>query len=241
MTERDGTRRDTGPYGRTPLSTYIAVAAITTAVGFGAVYAMKPAADKSAAPASASKPAAAKPDVAKPDITKSAAATSMPTGREAMATGEMLTFVFKKTPEPIADFTFEDGTGAKKTLADWNGKVVLLNLWATWCAPCRHEMPSLDRLQKRLGGPENGRGFEVVALSVDRQGAAASKKFLDDTKIEKLGLYVESTSKSLGTLKATGLPTTILIDRDGREIGRLAGPAEWDSPDAIRLIEGVLK
>jgi thiol-disulfide isomerase/thioredoxin len=105
------------------------------------------------------------------------------------------------------------------------------------CAPCRKEMPALDALQKELGGDR----FEVVALSVDRQGAAASKKFLDETKVTNLKLYVESTARSIGTLRATGLPTTILIDREGREIGRLAGPAEWNSADAKRLIASVLK
>ena len=161
----------------------------------------------------------------------------MPSSGNPLSTGEMAAFVFRKTPEAIPEFTFEDGGGATKTLADWKGKVVLLNLWATWCAPCRKEMPALDRLQKELGGDT----FEVIALSVDRQGAPASKKFLEETKVANLKLYVESTSKSIGMLRAAGLPTTILIDKDGLEIGRLAGPAEWDSADAKRLIGSMLK
>jgi thiol-disulfide isomerase/thioredoxin len=217
--------------GRTSPVTYIAVAVVATALGFAAVYAMRPSADKSIAEKAVG--TAGAPPTA---VAAKPAAVGNP-----LATGEMLTFVFRKEPEALASFTFEDGAGQKKTLADFKGKVVLLNLWATWCAPCRHEMPSLDRLQKKLGGPENGGGFEVVALSVDRQGAVASQKFLTDIKVEKLALYVETTTKSLGALKAAGLPTTILIDREGREIGRLAGPAEWDSPDAVRLIEAVIK
>ena len=223
----------TGPDGKgaqrsgpaTPLITYGLVAVLAGLMGFGAVYAMKQGADNSKVVATAPAPLSA---------TQAAAPTS---SGNPLATGEMAAFVFRKTPEAIPEFTFEDGGGATKTLADWKGKVVLLNLWATWCAPCRKEMPALDRLQKELGGDT----FEVVAMSVDRQGAPASKKFLEETKVANLKLYVESTSKSIGTLRAAGLPTTILIDKDGREIGRLAGPAEWDSADAKRLIASVLK
>lgn len=204
---------------RTPLSTYGIVAVLAGLIGFGGVYAMRPGADNSKVVPAATAPVAPSASV------------------NSLSTGEMATFVFRKAPEAIPAFTFEDGAGATKTLADWKGKVVLLNLWATWCAPCRKEMPALDRLQKELGGEK----FEVVALSVDRQGAPASKKFLEETKVANLKLYVESTSKSIGTLRAAGLPTTILIDTDGREIGRLAGPAEWDSADAKRLIQSVLK
>ncbi len=209
-----------GGSAKTPVMTYAIVAALSGLMGFGAVYAIL-------RPADNSKPEAMKPQAAAP-----AATAANP-----LAAGDMITFVFKKTPEAVPSFKFEDGAGAEKTLADWKGKVVLLNLWATWCAPCRKEMPALDRLQKELGGD----AFEVVAISVDRQGAPASKKFLDETKSANLKLYVESSSRSVGTLKAAGLPTTILIDKEGREIGRLAGPAEWDSADAKRLIQASLK
>lgn len=148
----------------------------------------------------------------------------------------MAAFVFKKEPEPLPEFTFVDGTGAERSLKDWEGKVVLLNLWATWCAPCRKEMPALDRLQQALGSDE----FEVVALSVDRGGAEASKKFLDQINIEALKLYVDPTARATSQLKAIGLPATLLIDAQGREIGRLTGPAEWDSEDAKRLVQAAL-
>lgn len=146
-------------------------------------------------------------------------------------------FVFKKAPEPLADVNFVDGTGTPKTLKDFRGKTILLNLWATWCAPCRHEMPSLDRLQAELGSDK----FEVVALAVDRSGADAAKKFLDDTGVKALKLYADPTTRSGSALKAIGMPTTILIDTEGREIGRLPGPAEWDSADAKRLIAEALR
>ena len=149
----------------------------------------------------------------------------------------MAAFVFRKQPEaPVnihgAPIKFQDAEGKERTLADWRGKVVLLNLWATWCLPCRKEMPSLDRLQKELGSDK----FEVVALSVDRKGLDASRKFLDETKVGRLGLYVDASGRAISELRVVGLPATLLLDAQGREIGRLLGPAEWDSEDAKRLI-----
>jgi thiol-disulfide isomerase/thioredoxin len=148
----------------------------------------------------------------------------------------MAAFVFRTEPTPLPEIKFQDGEGKERTLADWKGKVVLLNLWATWCLPCRKEMPALDRLQKELGSDK----FEVVALSVDRKGLEASRKFLDETKVEKLGLYVDPTSRASSELRAVGLPATLLIDAQGREVGRLLGPAEWDGEDAMHLIRAVL-
>jgi thiol-disulfide isomerase/thioredoxin len=210
---------------KTPLVTYAIVSVLSAIIGFGGVYAiLQPSEPRSSVPSSVAPVASGTP--------------AQPTAvGNPLATGDMLTFVFKKSPESVPEFSFEDGAGVKKTLADWKGKVVLLNLWATWCAPCRKEMPALDRLQKELGSDK----FEVVALSVDRQGVAASKTFLEDAKVTTLKLYVESTSKSVGLLRASGLPATLLIDAQGREVGRLAGPAEWDSADAKRLILSVVK
>ena len=202
----------------TPLASYVWVAVLCGAIGFASVYAMRGGSDKSA------------------DAEGPIAQAATPAGNS-LASGDMITFVFKKEPELVPTFRFQDAEGHEKTLADWKGKVVLLNVWATWCAPCRREMPALDRLQKEMGGET----FEVVALSVDRQGAPASRKFLEETKATGLKLYVESTSKSIGVLRASGLPTTLLIDREGREVGRLAGPAEWDGADAKKLIASVLK
>lgn len=146
-------------------------------------------------------------------------------------------FVRRKTPEPLPEVAFTDGAGNPKSLADFRGKTVLLNLWATWCAPCRKEMPSLDRLQRELGSDT----FEVVALALERGGAAAVKKFYDDIKVESLALYVDQSTRAGSALRALGMPTTILIDPEGREIGRLPGPAEWDSAAAKSLIEAALR
>jgi thiol-disulfide isomerase/thioredoxin len=166
------------------------------------------------------------------------AATLSTTGaRGTLNTGEMAAFVFKKEPEPLVEVAFSDGAGRPRTLADWKGRIVLLNLWATWCAPCRKEMPALARLQKELGSDR----FEVVALAVDRAGAEAAQKFLASAKITELALYIDPTARAGTALKAAGMPTTLLIDAQGREIGRLTGAAEWDSPDAKRLLAAHLK
>ena len=158
-------------------------------------------------------------------------------GSNALSQGQMAAFVFKKEPEALPEARFQDASGAERTLGDWRGKVVLLNLWATWCAPCRKEMPALDRLQKELGSDK----FEVVAVSIDRTGLVGARKFLDETKVERLALYADPAARLGSTLKTVGLPVTVLLDTEGREIGRLLGPAEWDSEDAKRLIRSVLK
>ena len=149
----------------------------------------------------------------------------------------MAAFVFKKTPEALPDFVFLDATGKERTLKDWRGKVVLLNLWATWCIPCRKEMPGLERLQKDMGSDK----FEVVAVSADRKGIEGAKTFLDGIKVSGLGLYADPSVRVTSTLKAIGLPATLLLDREGREIGRLTGPAEWDSADAKALVKAALR
>ncbi len=198
-------------------------------VGFGAIYVTLGRPDNVKAPASVGAPAAPAP---------SAQPQALPSGPGAnsLSKGDMAAFVFKKQPEALPELTFFDGSGAERSLKDWEGRVVLLNLWATWCAPCRKEMPALDRLQQALGSDR----FEVVALSVDRGGAEASKKFLDQIDVGSLKLYVDPSARATSQLKAVGLPSTLLIDANGREIGRLTGPAEWDSDDAKRLIQAVL-
>jgi thiol-disulfide isomerase/thioredoxin len=158
-------------------------------------------------------------------------------GANPLSVGQMAAFVFRKVPEALPEVTFLDGTGQERTLKDWRGKVVLLNLWATWCAPCRKEMPSLERLNKELGSDK----FEVVAVSADKSGIDGARKFLDQLKIERLGIFADPTIRIHSALKAIGMPATILIDAEGREIGRLVGPAEWDSAEAKRLIRAVLR
>ena len=137
-------------------------------------------------------------------------------------------------PEPreLPDVSFSDDGGRPVKLSSFRGKVVLLNVWATWCPPCRKEMPSLDRLQARLGGP----GFEVVALSIDRGGTFVVRTFYDEIGIKALRIYTDQSGQAF-TLGVNGVPATLLIDRTGRELGRKLGPAEWDSPEIVKLIQ----
>ena len=157
-------------------------------------------------------------------------------GYRDLAIGPMAAFLVKADRPSVPDLGFKNSTGADIKLSKWQGRVILLNLWATWCAPCRKEMPTLNDVQKQLGSKD----FEVVALSVDRKGLEASAAFLKDTGADSLGLYVDETTKSLDDLQAFGLPVTMLIDRKGREIGRLLGPAEWNSAEAIALVKAAL-
>jgi thiol-disulfide isomerase/thioredoxin len=140
------------------------------------------------------------------------------------------------TPKPVPEIAFVDGAGKEVSLADFQGEVVVLNLWATWCAPCRHEMPSLDRLQARFGG----NGLEVIALSLDRGDVGKVREFYDELGITSLAIYHDPDGRAGRELGAPGLPTTILIDRSGQEVGRLLGPAEWDSEEAIAVIEALV-
>lgn len=138
---------------------------------------------------------------------------------------------------PVPTLAFADGAGKPMTLAGFRGRVVLLNLWATWCVPCRAEMPALDRLQAKLGGPD----FQVVPVSIDRKGLEVVTPFYRDLGLAALPVYVDQSGAAAREVKALGIPTTLLVDRDGREIGRRMGPAEWDGADALALIRRALE
>jgi thiol-disulfide isomerase/thioredoxin len=153
-----------------------------------------------------------------------------------MARGALSAFVVKPERRPMPELVFFDGEGKQRSLSEWRGQVVLLNLWASWCAPCRKEMPSLAALQRRFGSQD----FEVVAISVDRGGGKVAQQFLEETQSRLLRLYVDPSAKSIETIMALGLPATVLIDREGKEIGRLLGPADWTSPEAYRLINSAI-
>lgn len=153
------------------------------------------------------------------------------TGRASVA-ATPADFALHDTPRDLPTLTFQDGEGQMHTLGAFRGRVVLLNIWATWCVSCRREMPTLDRLQAALGGSD----FVVIALSIDRAGPAAVRRFYDEIGIRHLALHVDSSGKAARDLGIVGLPTTILVDRDGREFGRLVGPAEWDSQEMIAFL-----
>ncbi len=155
------------------------------------------------------------------------------------AKGEVAALNVSLKPHMAVAASFTDGEGRKLTLADFRGRAVLFNLWATWCVPCRAEMPALDRLQEQAGGP----GFEVVAVNVDTARLDKPKAFLDEIGVKTLKRYADSSGDSFEALriagKALGLPTSLLIDAQGCELGVLAGPAKWDSPDALSLVKAM--
>ena len=135
-------------------------------------------------------------------------------------------------PQPVPALRFQNAEGEPVALSDFRGKLVLLNVWATWCVPCRKEMPALDRLQQKLGGSD----FMVVALSIDRGGPAAVRSFYEEIDIRTLDIYVDPSAEATATLKTVGIPTTLLVDREGRELWRKTGPAEWDSPQFLESL-----
>lgn len=157
-----------------------------------------------------------------------------------LARGEVAAVNVAKSPLRVPNLAFQDASGKPQSLQHWQGRTVLLNLWATWCIPCRKEMPALDALERQLGGP----GFEVVAVNIDTRDLDKPKAWLKDVGVEKLNYYADPTARAFQDLKAVGrafgMPTTLLIDPHGCEIGTIAGPAEWASGDAIKLIKAAL-
>src|SRR6266850_5234905 len=157
-----------------------------------------------------------------------------------LARGEVAALNVADDARRVPPLAFKDAAGADKTLADWRGRVVLLNLWATWCVPCRKEMPALAALQEKLGGP----GFEVVAVNIDTRDAAKPQAWLKEAGITRLAYYADTSAKVFQELKsagkAIGMPTTLLVDRKGCEIASLAGPAEWGGADALALVQAAI-
>lgn len=133
--------------------------------------------------------------------------------------------------------TVENESGRQVAFTDMKGKVLLVNFWATWCAPCRHEMPSLDALEAALGGPD----FAVVPISIDRGGKEVAARFFAETGIKTLPLYLDPTSRAARALKVYGLPVTLLVDASGHEIARFVGPADWASAEAQNLIRALIQ
>jgi thiol-disulfide isomerase/thioredoxin len=155
--------------------------------------------------------------------------------------GEVAALTMASAPLRLPDLAFEDAQGKPKKLSDWRGRTVLLNLWATWCVPCRKEMPALESLQTRLGGPD----FEVVAVNIDTRDSEKPKNFLKEANLTRLGYFTDEKAKVFQDLKgvgrALGMPTSVLVDGQGCEIATIAGPAEWGSGDAVKLISAAMK
>ncbi|MGB0920808.1 MAG: TlpA disulfide reductase family protein [Alphaproteobacteria bacterium] len=150
------------------------------------------------------------------------------------AIGQMAGFVFADELAPPAAAGFVNAAGKGAVFADYKGKVLLVNFWASWCLPCRHEMPALDALQAEYGGPY----FEVIAISIDRKGAEHAETFLrDELGVKNFDSWHEGDRKTARLNGITAMPTTVLIGADGVILGRLAGAAEWNSPEAHTLIQ----
>ena len=155
--------------------------------------------------------------------------------------GEVAAVAIANAPKSLPVLAFKDGSGAAKSLADWRGRTVLLNLWATWCVPCRKEMPALDALQAKLGGAD----FEVVSINIDTRDPDKPKDWLKNVGVNTLAYYADNSAKVFQDLKAIGkafgMPTTLIVDPNGCELAYLAGPAEWASGDALKLVTAALR
>jgi thiol-disulfide isomerase/thioredoxin len=158
-----------------------------------------------------------------------------------LARGEVAALTMATVPLRIPDLAFEDGDGRPRKLSDWRGRTVLINLWATWCLPCRKEMPALDSLETKLGGPD----FAVLAINIDTRDPDKPKAFLKQSGLSRLGAFNDQKAKVFQDLKsvgrALGMPTSVLVDGAGCEIATIAGPAEWASDDALALIKAAFK
>jgi thiol-disulfide isomerase/thioredoxin len=158
----------------------------------------------------------------------------------AKATGDVAAMLPADPPQSLAFLAFNDPEGKPMTLAQRGGKVLLVNLWATWCAPCRAEMPALDALQAKRGGAD----FEVMAINVDTGDDKKPKAFLAETGVKSLAYYRDKTLGVFNAVKerslALGLPVTLLVDRDGCLIAGMNGPADWSGPDAAKFIDAAL-
>lgn len=153
-----------------------------------------------------------------------------------MRAADMRKMVFHPTPKPAPTTPIVAEDGREFTLAEYNGKVVLLNFWATWCAPCRAEMPALDRLQQDLGGER----FAVVTVATGRNPAIAIDRFFEEADLRVLPRYLDPKQELAREMAVFGLPTSMVLDEEGREIGRLRGEADWGQPEAVELIRAII-
>ena len=175
---------------------------------------------------------------------QAASATGPCAGAQAVAArisplvrGEVAALILAKTPRPLPDISFNAPDGKRVSLETFRGRTILLNLWATWCIPCRQEMPALDRLQ----GAQGDETFKVVTVNIDTARLEKPRQMLFDIGVRNLDFYADPAAEIFQTLrsfsKVQGLPATLLIDKQGCEIGLMAGPAEWDSSDAQALVK----
>ncbi len=155
---------------------------------------------------------------------------------EALKAGDMRKLVVAAEPAPVSDAVFYGDGDAELRLSDWHGRVVLVNFWATWCAPCREEMPTLDRLNADLGGDD----FAVLTIATGRNPLPAMEKFFSEAGVSTLPLYRDPKQALAREMAVLGLPVTLILDRQGREVARLLGDAAWDTPEARAVIAAII-
>lgn len=155
---------------------------------------------------------------------------------EALKQGDMRKLRFHSAPKPVSDVPFLHEDGADMTLADFQGKVVVLNFWATWCAPCRHEMPYLSALQAELGGDS----FAVVTVATGRNDEMGMQQFFAEIGVDNLPLHRDPKQALARDMGVLGLPVTVIIDAQGQEIARLQGDANWASDSAKQIVQAII-
>ncbi len=155
---------------------------------------------------------------------------------EALRDGQMKKLTFHSAPKPVADVELVDAEGAPHRLSEYNGKYVVLNFWATWCAPCRHEMPSLDRLQAELGSDN----FAVVPVATGHNPVPGIKRFFETAEIQNLPILRDPKQEMARHMAVLGLPITVILNPEGQEIARLRGDAEWDSDSAKAILRALM-
>ncbi len=155
---------------------------------------------------------------------------------EALRDGDMKKLAFHADPQVVPSTAFVDEADAELSLEKYRGKYVVLNFWATWCAPCRHEMPMLSNLQSEFQGDR----FEVVTIATGRNSLTGMRKFFDEISVDNLPLYRDPRQKLAREMAVLGLPITVILDPEGLEIARLIGDAEWDSDSAKAIIAALL-
>ncbi len=156
---------------------------------------------------------------------------------EALREGDMNKLIFASTPKSAGETVFTDAQGGAHTLAEYQDQVVLVNFWATWCAPCRKEMPTLNALQAELGGED----FQVVTIATGRNDVSAIKRFFNGAGVTHLPVLLDPKSALAREMLVLGLPMTILLNRDGQEIARLRGDADWASESAFAVLDKIIE
>ncbi|MFD1343524.1 TlpA disulfide reductase family protein [Litorisediminicola beolgyonensis] len=159
------------------------------------------------------------------------------TEAEALRAGDMKKLNFHSEPKDAGSAGFTDFDGAELSLAEYEGKWVLLNFWATWCAPCRKEMPQLAELQERLGGDD----FEVLTIATGRNPPPAMKSFFDEIGVTNLPLHRDPNSALAREMAVLGLPVTVILNPEGQEVARLQGDADWASEDALAVLDALME